>query len=582
MAANSKLIIYQALVRLFGNMNMTRRPNGTLAENGCGKMNDFNDYALRSIRNIGCNCVWYTGLLLQASKTDWSAIGVPRQNPYVVKGQAGSPYAIADYYSVSPDYAVDPEHRMDEFRQLVARTHRFDMQVVIDFVPNHVARGYHSTSAPEGVRDLGEDDNQAYAFNPQNNFYYMPGQGFAPQIDLGSGAEQYREYPARATGNDCFHPYPTANDWYETVKLNYGVDYQSGGAKHFDPTPNTWLKMLDILLFWCEQGVDGFRCDMAHMVPVEFWHWAIAEVKEHYPHVFFIAEIYDPGLYRSYIDYGGFDYLYDKVGLYDTLRGVIEGRTPADAITRAWQSVDDIHDHMLNFLENHDEQRIASDFFAGDARRALPGVAVAALMRANPFLLYFGQELGERGMAAEGFSGCDGRTTIFDYWGLQTMQGWHGKDGHWRRFGLPVAQKQLRAAYTQIFQVATTNPAVTRGAFYDLTYANYGNARYDVTRQYAFLRCFRREVLLVVANFDSEARRVAVNIPAEACQFAKLVSRKRHVTDLISGRWDYLYLDLTRPVEVELPAYGTVVLRLSADQAESRPTSKRGEKQSSD
>jgi glycosidase len=550
---------------LFGNTNPTRKPNGTLEENGCGKMSDFNEYALRSIKHMGCNCIWYTGLLLQASKTDWSRVGVPRQNPYVVKGQAGSPYAIADYYSVSPDYADDPERRMEEFRELLERTHKVGLTALIDFVPNHVARGYKSTSAPEGVRDLGADDDQTHAFDAKNNFYYMPGQGFAPQIDLGAGAEQYREFPARATGNDCFHPYPTVNDWYETVKLNYGVDYVGGGAQHFDPIPSTWHKMLHILLYWCELGVDGFRCDMAHMVPVEFWHWAIAQVKQKYPNVIFIAEIYDPHLYRSYIHYGGFDYLYDKVGLYDTLRGVIEGRVPADAITRAWQSVDDINGHMLNFLENHDEQRIASDFFAGDPRKALPAAAVAILMRSNPFMLYFGQELGERGMAAEGFSGCDGRTTIFDYWSLSSMATWRGKDNRWRRFSLPVAQKQLREAYTQLLQLSTTNIALLRGAFYDLTYANYNNPQYNVTRQYAFLRNYQREVLLVVVNFDGEARHVGVNIPSEACQFAKLVSRKRHVTDLISGKWDYHYLDLTKPVEVDLPAYGTVVLRLSAD-----------------
>ncbi len=570
MATTQKLIIYQALVRLFGNTNLTCIPNGTLTQNGCGKMSDFTEKALRSIQTLGCNCIWYTGLIQQASKTVWEHIGVPRQNPYVVKGEAGSPYAISDYYTVSPDYADNPHDRMDEFRALVARTHKVGLQVIIDFVPNHVARGYQSTTAPAGVRDLGADDNPNHAFDPQNNFYYMPGQGFAPQIDLGSGEGQYREYPARATGNDCFHAYPTVNDWYETVKLNYGVDYTAGGIKHFDPIPSTWLKMRDILLYWCEQGVDGFRCDMAHMVPVEFWHWAIESVKQVYPKKIFIAEIYDPNLYRSYIFDGGFDYLYDKVGLYDTLRGVVEGRVPADAITRAWQSVDDINGHMLNFLENHDEQRIASDFFAGDPYKALPALVVAALMRPNPFMIYFGQELGERGMDAEGFSGRDGRTSIFDYWGLESINRWRNKDNSWRRFSLPIRMRTLREYYRLILNLAQKNLAFSRGVFYDLMYANYDNPHFDVTRQYAFLRAHQRCVVLVVVNFDGNDRNVEVKIPEEACQFVKITSRRRHIADLISGRWDFAYVDLQRPIRLLVPAYGAVAMQLSGDYESTR------------
>jgi glycosidase len=573
MATTEKLIIYQALVRLLGNTNLTRCPNGTLQQNGCGKMSDFSLKALRSIRQLGCNCVWYTGLIQQASKTVWEAIGVPRQNPYVVKGQAGSPYAISDYYTVSPDYADNPLNRMEEFRALVQRTHKLNMKVILDFVPNHVARGYQSTMAPAGVRSLGQDDDTSRAFDPQNNFYYMPGQGFAPRIDLGSGEEQYREYPARATGNDCFHPYPTANDWYETVKLNYGVDYAAGGVKHFDPIPNTWLKMRDILLYWCAQGVDGFRCDMAHMVPVEFWHWAIQRVKEQYPKTFFIAEIYDPNLYRSYIYDGGFDYLYDKVGLYDTLRGVVEDRIPADAITRAWQSVDDINDHMLNFLENHDEQRIASDFFAGEPEKALPALVVSALMRGNPFMIYFGQELGERGMDAEGFSGRDGRTSIFDYWALESFQRLYGPDGSWRRFSLPVGMRRLRNYYMKILTLAKTHPAFTSGIFYDLTYANYDNSFFDVTKQYAFLRAFQRRIVLVVVNFDGCRRHVEVKIPEEACRYVQLSSRRRHVEDLISGKWDFYYLNVKQPFGVDLPPYGAVAMEMAGDY---RPANPRG------
>lgn len=556
-----KLIIYQVLMRLFGNSNTTCKKNGTIEENGCGKMSSFNKSALNTIKRLGCNAVWYTGILQQASKTDYSAYGIPKQNPHVLKGVAGSPYAISDYYSVSADLADDPAKRMEEFDQLVERTHKAGLKMIIDFVPNHVARNYKSATAPEGVKDFGENDDTNKAFDPNNNFYYIPGRKFEPNLDLGQGDDRYEEYPAKATGNDCFHACPSVNDWYETVKLNYGVDYCGGGHYHFDPIPDTWSKMLNILLYWCKKGVDGFRCDMVFMVPVDFWHWAIAQVKKKYPRVIFIAEIYDPAIYRSYIHYGGFDYLYDKVGLYDTLRAIIECRESASAITRRWQEIDDIHENMVNFLENHDEQRIASDFFAGNARKALPALVVSALMRNNPFMCYFGQELGEKGMDEEGFSGRDGRTTIFDYWGVKSLQKLQGKVDSWRRHGLQVYERELWDYYAKVFEIAKVD-AVVRGSFYDLQYANMDNPNYNVHRNYAFFRSFGRELLLVIVNFDAEDKEIGLNVPQEAWDFVGFTSRKRHIENLLTGSWDYVEHDITKPMTYTVPGYGAVVLRI--------------------
>lgn len=556
-----KLIIYQVMMRLFGNSNTTCKKNGTIEENGCGKMSSFNKSALNTIKRLGCNAVWYTGILQQASKTDYSAYGIPKQNPHVLKGVAGSPYAISDYYSVSADLADDPAKRMEEFDQLVERTHKAGLKMIIDFVPNHVARNYKSATAPEGVEDFGEDDDTNKAFDPNNNFYYIPGRKFEPNLDLGQGDDRYEEYPAKATGNDCFHACPSVNDWYETVKLNYGVDYCGGGHYHFDPIPDTWSKMLNILLYWCKKGVDGFRCDMVFMVPVDFWHWAIAQVKKKYPRVIFIAEIYDPAIYRSYIHYGGFDYLYDKVGLYDTLRAIVECRESASAITRRWQEIDDIHENMVNFLENHDEQRIASDFFAGNARKALPALVVSALMRNNPFMCYFGQELGEKGMDEEGFSGRDGRTTIFDYWGVKSLQKLQGKDDSWRRHGLQVYERELWDYYAKVFEIAKVD-AVVRGSFYDLQYANMDNPNYNVHRNYAFFRSFGRELLLVIVNFDAEDKEIGLNVPQEAWDFVGFTSRKRHIENLLTGSWDYVEHDITKPMTYTVPGYGAVVLRI--------------------
>lgn len=336
-----KIIIYQLLPRLFTNRCPNCVPNGTIKQNGSGKFNDIDSTVLASIRNLGITHIWYTGIIEHATRTDYSDFGIAPDNPHIVKGNAGSPYAIKDYYDVDPDLAVDIDHRMAEFDNLVRRTHDSGMKVIIDFVPNHVARQYHSDAKPTGIDDLGATDDVSKHFSPNNNFYYIPRQLFSPQIDLGTGAGAYYEFPAKATGNDCFSAFPSCNDWYETVKLNYGFDY-SNGSSHFSPIPDTWFKMVNILRFWAAKGIDAFRCDMAFMVPVQFWHWAIPIVKEKYPQVKFIAEIYDTNLYRQFINDAGFDYLYDKVNLYDTLRGIITGGISAATITNCWQAVDGI------------------------------------------------------------------------------------------------------------------------------------------------------------------------------------------------------------------------------------------------
>lgn len=555
-----KIIIYQTLPRLFGNSNAHNYPGGTLAENGSGKMSDFSDRALQSIRALGCNHIWYTGMIQHATKTDYSAYGIPKGNPYVIKGEAGSPYAITDYYDVDPDLADHPEERMAEFDALVKRSHQHDLKVILDFVPNHVARQYHSTVKPAGVKDFGEQDDTRVAFSPQNNFYYSVGEGFAPHFDLGSGAAQYREFPAKATGNDCFHPYPGINDWYETVKLNYGVDY-SNGSKHFDPIPDTWQKMLDILLYWAAKNVDGFRCDMAHMVPIEFWEWVIPQVKYNYPDVIFIAEIYSPELYREYIFRGHFDYLYDKVGLYDTLRAITRGEAPASAITAQWQSLEGIQQHMVNFLENHDEQRIASDFFAGNAYNALPALIVSAMMNTNPFMLYFGQELGERGMDAEGFSGKDGRTTIFDYFSLQSMRDWNN-NGKWDEEHLSETEKSIRRHYKQILTACNREEAIYEGAFFDLMYVNYNHEGFDPSKQYAFLRKYVNELLVVVVNFGDQPVNTSVYIPKHAFDYLNIPEGNFRMKELISGESDVCRLSADFPFTTRVEGKSGVVWKM--------------------
>ena len=563
MEQKNKMVIYQVFPRWFGNLRPSPVMNGSLAENGVGKFSAFTPLALSKIKELGVTHVWYTGVIEHATKTDYTMFGIRKDHSAVVKGKAGSPYAIKDYYDIDPDLADNIQNRMSEFEDLVKRTHEAGMKVIIDFVPNHVARQYFSDAREPFVEDLGQTDNVSKAFDVNNNFYYLPGQTLTLRFDPQREEDfAYSEFPAKVTGNNHFDAYPSQNDWYETVKLNYGVDYMHGGACHFNTIPNTWEKMLEILLFWADKGVDGFRCDMAEMVPVEFWNWVIPQVKK-VRDVIFIAEVYNPDEYRNYIYTGHFDYLYDKVGLYDTVRAVMCGQAPASNISHCWQSLEGIQKNMLNFLETHDEQRVASDFFAGDARPGIPGMIVSAAMNTNPVMIYSGQELGERGMDAEGFSGRDGRTTIFDYWSVESLRNWNN-NGLFDGAKLTPAERSLREMYAKLLNVVRSEPVIVEGAFYDLMYANSGNPYFNPNRQYAFLRKWKNEVLLVVVNFDRADQCVWVNIPVEAFKALDFEDNKpAELTDLLTGETTISTLTDAYPYQVKLPAYSGKMLKFS-------------------
>jgi glycosidase len=543
-----KHIIYQIIPRLFANFNETRKYNGTKAENGCGKMADINDKALKSIADLGATHVWYTGIIRHAT--------AELNSPAITKGLAGSPYAITDYYDVNPDLAVNEDKRMEEFEQLVARTHAAGLDVLIDFVPNHVAREYHSTHKPKGIEDLGEGDHPEWAFSPLNNFYYIPGQPLTMDIDL----KGYQEYPAKVTGNDCFSSHPSKTDWYETVKLNYGVFYQGGGEKQFFPIPSTWKKMVDILLFWASKKINGVRVDMAEMVPVEFFQWAIDKVKKKYPEFIFIGECYDPNRYDAYLK-AGFDYLYDKVGMYDYLRGVTSKNWPVEGITAQWmQHSGERLNHMLYFLENHDEQRIASGFFCGDGTCAEPAMIVAATLNQCAVMVYMGQELGERGMDMEGFSGIDGRTTIFDYWGIKSIQAWANK-GKYDGANLSEEQRDLRLFYQRLLTIARDNKAVQKGLMYDITYAQ--GEGFNKHEQYAFIRHWDDETLLIIINFHDREQHMRVRIPNDAFVYLGIDEIKScQATDLLRGEKWSIPFNTSDAIELTLPAWRGVILKI--------------------
>jgi glycosidase len=563
-----KVVIYQMMVRLFGNQNTLNKPHGTLEENGVGKFNDISDGALKGIKELGVSHVWYTGVLEHATLTDYTKFGIPADDADVVKGRAGSPYAIKDYYDVDPDLAVEVKNRIQEFEQLVERTHKNNLKVIIDFVPNHVARGYHSDAKPDGIKDIGEGDDNTVGFKPSNNFYYLPGQTFQPpkssygwQNTIAPRDGKFMEVPAKASGNDQFTATPSVNDWYETVKLNYGVDIQGGRKNYFEPVPNTWIKMKDILIYWAKKKVDGFRCDMAEMVPVEFWNWVVPQVKDVNPEIIFIAEIYNPTQYKAYIEKGRFDFLYDKVQLYDQLRFLVNQNSQTTEISKIQESLKGLNANMLHFLENHDEQRIASPSFAGDPWKAVPAMVVSATIDQSPVLIYFGQEVGEAGIEASGFSGDDGHKTIFDYWGVPAHQKWMN-GGKFDGGALSDEQKQLRQFYSDILNFAANNPAIASGEYFDVTKFNSEKANWPLL-VHGFVRISGEERLLIVTNFNSKSEKVKLQLPENVIKAMQLDSSTKYIgRDLLRSGMDIGFDNFS--TEIELTPYSAFIFKIKS------------------
>ena len=566
--ACNKLIIYQLLPRYFGNTQTLNKQYGSIEENGSGKFNDISDKALHEIKKMGFTRVWFTGIIEHATMTDYSAFGIKSDDPDVVKGRAGSPYAIKDYYEVDPDLAVDVKNRMQEYEALIKRTHDNGLKVIMDLVPNHVARTYTSDVKPAGVRDFGQDDDKSKAFDPKNDFYYVPGQAFAVPQGYNAGGDGFKsllkdgkfdENPAKATGNDVFSATPSINDWFETMKLNYGVDYQNGRSPHFDPIPPLWNKIFDILHYWSAKGVDGFRCDMVEMVPFEFWGWVIPKLKAEYPNIIFIGEAYNAGLYSKYINTGKFDYLYDKVGLYEAIRHLTCNDLNSSTwdINRVWnQDTTGIDEHMLRFMENHDEQRIASSYFAGNPWLAVPGMIVTTTLSTGPVMVYSGQEVGEPAKGTEGFNGDDGRTTIFDYWGVPEHQKWMNK-GKFDGGQLSDDQKKLRSFYGKLLNAVHNNEALGSGKFWELMMANEHQPGFD-QHLYIFLRYTAKQRILVITNFNRSERNIRVKLPDDLLNQLNL-GKKVAFTDLLSGN-NYNTDNIKDGVNITLPASGGMLL----------------------
>ena len=525
-----KKIIYHVFTRLFGNENTNNKPWGTIEENGVGKFNDFNDKALQEIKSLGVTHIWYTGVLHHATITDYTKYGISNDHPDVVKGRAGSPYAVKDYYQVDPDLAVDPSKRMEEFEELIDRTHKAEMKVIIDIVPNHVARKYEGLNNPEGINDFGVNDDKNVVYTKNNNFYYVVGEKFkVPEwkdgyLPLGgeniSHYGEFVEFPAKWTGNGSRLAQPDYYDWYETVRINYGI--RPDGSKDFDELPDgfdkkgfkehfnfwknkeipdSWIKFKDIALFWLAKGVDGFRYDMAEMVPVEFWSYMNSSIKMENPEAFLLAEVYDPDLYRPYIYLGKMDYLYDKVAFYDSLKHILKGYGWTDHIPKVQEEMADIEHQMLHFLENHDEQRLACSDFAGFAENGKPAMVVSSTISTSPTMIYFGQEVGEPANEQSGF-GSASRTSIFDYIGVPHHQRWLNN----KKFDggqLSESETKLREFYKRLFNFTIRSSALM-GSYQEIHYFNREHTANYNHRIFSFVRWSADEKLIIVSNFDTE------------------------------------------------------------------------------
>lgn len=551
-----KEVVYQVFTRLFGNKNTTNKPWGTIEENGVGKFNDFTDKALKEIKDLGVSSIWYTGVPHHALVRDYTSIGISNDDPEVVKGRAGSPYAVKDYYNVNPDLAVNPANRLQEFEALIARTHKVGLKVIIDIVPNHIARKYEGKSNPNGIKDFGADDDVSVEYKRDNNFYYIPNTRFEiPDAGKPLNGEsnplidgKFEEFPAKWTGNGSRLAKPDKNDWYETVKVNYGI--RPDGSKdfpelpagfdtksyqeHFDfwkdkNVPNSWIKFRDIALYWTAKGVDGFRYDMAEMVPVEFWSYMNSAIKVKNPDAFLMAEVYNPNEYRNYIRLGKMDYLYDKVETYDHLKAVIQGKTWPDGLTDIQHRMTDIEHHMLKFLDNHDEQRLASPEFAGTPEKGKPLMVVSATISTAPTMIYFGQEVGEAGNENAGF-GTHSRTSIFDYIGVPNHQRWMN-GGKFDGGQLSQGEKELRDFYKRLLNFSINSSALM-GNFQEIQTANRNiTPGYDIAI-YSYTRWSDTQKLIVVTNFYSLASsNFELRIPADIIQKWNLKDGTYTITD---------------------------------------------------
>ncbi|MEG0427423.1 MAG: alpha-amylase family glycosyl hydrolase [Akkermansia sp.] len=535
-----KPVIYQLFVRHFSNMMRGGVPWGSLQKNGCGRFNDITSDALNQLVKMGITHVWLTGVLRHATQTPHD--GLNEQPSSIVKGIEGSPYAIIDYYDVDPDLAYIPNFRMDEFRDLIERCRQVGLVPMIDFVPNHVSRAYHSTTHLEN--NFGDHDDISQFFTWDNSFFYIQygmGEG-TPPFRLPHGIWKKEQFCAKVTGNNAVSWQPGEFDWYETVKLNYGYNFLSspdtcnqlpGFLSPLDSVPKTWRIMDDIIHFWQNYGVGGFRCDMAHMVPMPFWKWLNARARVRDPHLFMIAEAYDDSMKTTVGDPSvalldsGFNGVYDSQ-TYHLAHHLYEEDDWANDFDSLNTPTSPFFHHGVRFIENHDEPRIcAPQYWGGVGRIIMPAIMTLLYTSSKgPILVYNGQEVGEEAKGPGGFGGDNGRTSIFDYTCLPRLQQWVDH-GHFSDDKLPIEDKKLRTFHANLLCLMR-HPSIDHGEFYGLNWSNMDTPNYGREPKetksghwvYSFLRhdYASQRTLLIVCNLSStnSLDNLHISIPTNA------------------------------------------------------------------
>lgn len=559
----AKSLIYQLMVRHWGGQSYEPASLAIEKRRPIGSFEAIDDIAISYLKSLSIDTVWLTGVICHATRSQCSIGDETIGGDVVVKGDAGSPYAITDYYAIHPFLSHDESQAEAQFDALVSRLKAAGLKVIIDFVPNHVSRHYHGINTPPGERRLGQGDDVSIEFRPNNHFYYLPGTSYVNPSHL---ARPFHEMPAKVTGNDCYTPQPSEFDWYETVKLNYGVDLH--GTSFFDPVPDLWNRMRAILSFWLKRGVDGFRCDMVEMIPTPFWAWVISDIRRDFPQSLFIGEAYHIGNYDGLLG-AGFDKLYDKANCYNRLEGLLKGETSHDVVHSVFESGRRYEGKMLRFWENHDEIRVASEHFASDAPLGMVMTALVHLTGKDHLMIYNGQELGEEARGASGYSGDDGKTSIFDYVAVPSIQSLVSLN--FQIGQLEVSHFVLLSAYQSMLAFAQTNELIAAGGYYGLNWAQ--RPKSDLERLYLFtcLRHLNGKVFLLAFNLQSDHLiKTDITIPNHAIEEVKL--RQDRLSIALHKNWQpkknhdvfYSFSSTYERTElyVEIPACSALVFEL--------------------
>ena len=292
-------------------------------------------------------------------------------------------------------------------------------------------------------------------------------------------------------------------DWTDTRKVNWN-------------DPSTVDKMVDILCFWANKGIDGFRCDMVELVSAEALGEVVRRTRSAFPGLVFVAETYIKENYRRYLSTSSIDILYDKSGSYDILRAISNGNCSATALTSNWQWQAEIQGAMLNFLENHDEQRLASRFWNNGRRYPWAELAFSVLFNEASFMLYYGQEWMDDAAETD-----NGRTSIYDFTSPSGVR----RAAHFARTGKAIKLNDAADTdsldcyrrYLELMQTAAS-PLMRQGSNWDLCYLQ-NDCKWNRDNMFAFARYDGHGAAVVICNFSDSDTELSVRLPEELLKY---------------------------------------------------------------